>query len=194
MLVSLHIVEESIDIVLPAGREELARLKVGSRVHLFGHIYTMRDAGHKRTLESLEQSGRLPYGLEGQALFYAGPTPPVAPKPAVGSTPARGGRPFGAIGPTTASRMDAATPALLRAGITLTLGKGQRSKEVIDACAETGSVYLMAVGGAAAYLGGFVEESELIAWEDLGTEALRRLKLNGMPAYVGIDTTGATLW
>jgi tartrate dehydratase beta subunit/fumarate hydratase class I family protein len=89
--------------------------------------------------------------------------------------------------------MDAATPALLAAGITLTLGKGSRSEEVARACAATGSVYLVAVGGAAAYLGGFVEESRLIAWGDLGTEALRRLTLTGLPAFVGIDSRGNTL-
>lgn len=150
----------------------------GDAVKLYGSIYTMRDAGHRRTLEYLNKHGELPFGLKGQALFYAGPTP------------AKAGRPFGAIGPTTASRMDAATPALLEAGITLTLGKGRRSEEVAQACAATGSVYLVAVGGAAAYLAGFVEASELIAWEDLGTEALRRLTLQGLPAFVGIDSRG----
>jgi len=166
------------DIRLPASREELAKLKPGNAVRLFGTIYTMRDVGHQRCLAALKEEGKLPFGLEGQALFYAGPTPP------------RAGRPFGAIGPTTAARMDKATPALLEAGIVLTLGKGRRSKEVAQACAATGSIYLVAVGGAAAYLGSFVEKSELIAWEDLGPEALRRLTLNGLPAFVGIDSRG----
>lgn len=166
--------------MLPAQKQDLAALVPGQEVRLFGSIYTMRDAGHMRTLEHLKQTGELPFGLNAQALFYAGPTPPKA------------GRPFGAIGPTTASRMDAATPALLEAGITLTLGKGRRSAEVAQACKNTGSVYLIAVGGAAAYLASFVESSELIAWEDLGTEALRRLTLKGLPAFVGIDSRGQT--
>ena len=166
------------DIELPASKETLAQLAPGQAVRLFGSIYTMRDAGHMRTLEYLKQKGELPFGLSGQALFYAGPTPP------------RAGRALGAIGPTTASRMDSATPALLKAGINLTLGKGRRSAEVAQACADTGSVYLMAVGGAAAYLASFVQASELIAWEDLGTEALRHLTLNGLPAFVGIDSRG----
>ncbi len=174
--------KSAIDITLPATKKELAQLVQGDKVHLSGSIYTMRDAGHTRALECLQQTGVLPFDLCGQALFYAGPTPP------------RGGRAVGAIGPTTASRMDGATPALLEAGINLTLGKGRRSDEVVRACAATGSVYLMAVGGAAAYLGGFVEKSELIAWEDLGTEALRRLTLNALPAYVGIDSRGNTEW
>jgi dTMP kinase len=171
-----------VNITLPATRQQLADLAVGDEVRLFGTIYTMRDAGHLRALEHLNLHGELPYNLDGQALFYAGPTEPAA------------GRPFGAIGPTTASRMDFATPELLEAGITLTLGKGSRSHRVVEACAKTGGVYLIAVGGAAAYLASYVENSELIAWQDLGTEALRRLTLNGLPAFVGIDARGNALW
>jgi len=170
--------QDAIDIHLPASKEELVRLKPGDAVCLYGTIYTMRDVGHQRCLALLKEEGSLPFGLEGQALFYAGPTP------------SRAGRPFGAIGPTTSSRMDEATPALLEAGITLTLGKGRRSKQVAQACAKAGSVYLIAVGGAAAYLGSFVVASELIAWDDLGPEALRRLTLKGLPAFVGIDSRG----
>jgi fumarate hydratase class I/fumarate hydratase subunit beta len=170
-----------LDIKLPASVESLSPLRSGDAVRLYGSIYTMRDAGHARALAYLHERGELPFGLGGQALFYAGPTPP------------RAGRPFGAIGPTTATRMDFAAPELYRAGITLTLGKGKRSAEVAAACATTGGVYLVAVGGAAAYLAGFVTASELIAWEDLGTEALRRLTLAGLPAFVGIDSRGVTL-
>lgn len=177
----MQTMQTALDIWLPASREDLSKLKPGDAVHLHGTIFTMRDAGHQRCLQALNKEGCLPFGLEGQALFYAGPTPP------------RAGRPCGAIGPTTAARMDDATPALLKAGITLTLGKGRRSKEVAQACAATGSVYLIAVGGAAAYLGGFVKTSELIAWEDLGPEALRRLTLCGLPAFVGIDSRGACI-
>ena len=174
--------KQAIDITLPAHKEELAKLEPGDAVRLFGTIYTMRDAGHMRALTALKETGELPFGLNEQALFYAGPTP------------ARAGRPLGAIGPTTSARMDAATPAMLRAGINLTLGKGKRSQEVIEACKETGSVYLMAIGGAAALLASFVSESEIVAWEDLGTEGLRKLTLTGLPAYVGVCSKGNAYW
>ncbi|MDR0350031.1 MAG: FumA C-terminus/TtdB family hydratase beta subunit [Coriobacteriales bacterium] len=167
---------------LPATRKELSTLNVGDAVALYGTIYTMRDAGHRRALEYLEQHGELPFDLAGQALFYAGPTPAVA------------GRPFGAIGPTTASRMDFATPQLLRAGITVMLGKGRRSPEVVCACAQTESVYLATTGGAAALLAGYVIAAEPVAWDDLGTEALSRLVLAGMPAFVAIDARGSDLY
>jgi fumarate hydratase class I/fumarate hydratase subunit beta len=167
---------------LPSAREQLESLNAGDAVALYGTVYTMRDAGHRRALEYLEREGELPFDLAGQALFYAGPTPPAA------------GRPFGAIGPTTASRMDFATPQLLRAGITLMLGKGRRSPAVIEACAQTRSVYLATTGGAAALLAGFVVCAETVAWDDLGTEALRRLVLDGMPAFVAIDTRGVDLY
>jgi len=167
---------------LPATAEQLVGLRAGDEVALFGTVYTMRDAGHLRALEHLNAHGELPYGLNGQALFYAGPTEP------------KNGYPCGAVGPTTASRMDFATPALLDAGITVTLGKGRRAQAVVDACARCGCIYLAATGGAAAYLAQFVTEAELVAWQDLGTEALRRLTLEGFPAFVAIDTTGATLW
>jgi fumarate hydratase class I/fumarate hydratase subunit beta len=173
---------------LPAGREQLANLRVGNEVALYGTIYTMRDAGHARALAYLEQHGELPFDLAGQALFYAGPTP----APPTGS-PASG-QPFGAIGPTTASRMDFATPALLNAGVNVLLGKGVRSAEVVAACKATGSVYLAATGGAAALLASYVTASELVAWEDLGTEALRRLTLDGLPAFVAIDTEGSSIY
>jgi fumarate hydratase class I/fumarate hydratase subunit beta len=167
---------------LPAAREQLHDLRVGDAVALYGVIYTMRDAGHQRARAYLDECGKLPFDLKGQALFYAGPTPAAA------------GRPFGAVGPTTASRMDFATPQLLRAGITVMLGKGRRSSEVVEACVQTGSVYLVATGGAAAFLAGFVTTAETLAWEDLGTEALRRLTLNGMPAFVAIDARGNNLY
>jgi dTMP kinase len=169
-----------IDIQLPVTRAQLATLAVGDEVRLFGTIYTMRDAGHARALAHLSSKGELPFELAGHALFYAGPTAPV------------GERPFGAIGPTTASRMDFAAPQLYEAGITVTLGKGARSAAVAAACAATGSVYLIAVGGAAALLASYVRSSELVAWEDLGPEALRRLTLDGLPAFVGIDAMGNT--
>ena len=176
---------------LPATKEQLAVFKAGDKVVLYGTIYTMRDAGHTRALDHLETQGVLPFDLKGQALFYAGPAGQAPSEVAAGQ--ARKER-FTAIGPTTASRMDFATPQFLEAGITVTLGKGKRAQTVIDACARTGSVYLAATGGAAAYLAQFVTAAELIAWDDLGPEALYRLSLHGLPAYIAIDATGATLW
>lgn len=167
---------------LPLDKARLADLRAGEEVLLSGPVYTMRDAGHARCLEALAQEGRLPFGLAGQTLFYAGPTP------------ALGMRPFGAIGPTTASRMDFATPALMRAGIVATIGKGKRSQEVIDACIETGGVYFSAIGGIAAKLAGCIVSSELVAWEDLGTEALRRVVVEDMPVFVEVDALGGDLY
>ena len=142
-------------LTLPCPREELARLAAGDEVLLSGTLYTMRDAGHQRALECLERDGRLPFGLDGQVLFYAGPT--------------------------TASRMDFAAPALFEAGVTACIGKGKRSPAVVEACRATGSAYFAAVGGIAALLARHVTASDLVAWDDLGTEALRRLTVDKLP-------------
>jgi len=173
---------DPIRVDLPASRDALSALRAGDEVRLYGPVYTSRDAGHARLLGALAADGCLPHELEGETLFYAGPTPPAA------------GRPVGAVGPTTAKRMDAATPALLRAGIAATIGKGSRSEEVREAFAETGSVYFAAVGGAAALLALHVTSVEPVAWEDLGTEALVRMTLDGFPAFVGVDTLGNDLY
>ncbi len=167
---------------LPCSREEIARLKAGDEVRLYGVVYTMRDAGHARALAALDETGDLPYGLAGQVIFYAGPTPAAA------------GRPLGSVGPTTASRMDFATPRLMEAGIIGCIGKGKRSTEVIQACRLTKSVYFAAVGGIAALLATHVISSEDVAWDDLGTEALRRLVLDEFPAFVAVDTEGNDLY
>lgn len=173
---------EPIRIDLPVTRATLGSLRAGDEVRLYGPVYTARDAGHLRLLEALERDGELPFGLRGQTIFYAGPTPPAA------------GRPAGAVGPTTAKRMDGATPRLLHAGIVATIGKGARSDEVRRAFAETGSVYFAAVGGAAALLATFVTTAAIVAWPELGTEALVRMELAGLPAFVAIDSTGADLY
>lgn len=175
-------VAEPIRIQLPATRESLAPLRAGDEVVLSGPVFTARDATHARLLEALERDGALPFGLAGHTLFYAGPTPPAA------------GRPAGAVGPTTAKRMDGATPALLRAGIVATIGKGARAAEVREACVETGSVYFAAVGGAAALLAQHVVAAEPVAWDDLGTEALVRMELRDFPVFVAIDTAGHDLY
>jgi fumarate hydratase class I/fumarate hydratase subunit beta len=173
---------EPLRVDLPVTRERLAELSAGDEVRLFGPVYTSRDAGHELLLAQLADEGMLPHGLEGATLFYAGPTPAAA------------GRPVGSIGPTTAKRMDAATPALLRAGVVAAIGKGARSESVRAVFAETGSVYFAAVGGAAALLATHVTAAEPIAWPHLGTEALVRMTLEGFPAFVAIDARGNDLY
>lgn len=142
----------------------------------------LRDAGHVRLLAEFEEHGSLPYGLDGATIFYAGPSPAAA------------GRPFGAVGPTTASRMDFAAPTLHRAGVAATIGKGVRADEVARACKETGSVYFVATGGAAALLARCVVSGEMVAYDDLGTEALRRIEVCDLPVFVGIDTRGECIY
>jgi len=175
-------VSEPIRIELPVTRVTLALLAAGDEVRLSGPVYTARDAGHERLLAEVAERGELPFDLAGQTLFYAGPTPAVP------------GYPAGSVGPTTAKRMDAATPALLHAGIVAVIGKGSRSAEARAAFVETGSVYFAAVGGAAALLGAHVVAADPVAWPELGTEALVRLTLSDFPAFVAIDATGADLY
>lgn len=169
---------------LPLDREQIKTLKVGDYCLLSGAMYTLRDAGHMRLLEELDAQGcdALPYSLDGQTIFYAGPTPSSA------------GRPFGAIGPTTASRMDFAAPRLHDAGIAATVGKGIRSKAVKDACVRNGAVYFVTVGGAAAYLAKCITSEEVLAYDDLGTEALRRIEVVDFPVFVGIDVQGSDIY
>lgn len=171
-----------ITVTLPASRATLAQLRAGDEVRLSGPVFTARDATHARLLEALERDGVLPFGLAGQTLFYAGPTPAAA------------GRPAGAVGPTTAKRMDEATPALLEAGIVASIGKGARSAAVREAHVTTGSVYFAAVGGAAALLATHVRAAEPVAWPELGTEALVRMELVDFPAFVAIDSLGNDLY
>ena len=173
---------KTVSLTLPLTRADLADLEVGDEVLLSGPVYTMRDAGHERALQCLEDTGRLPFDLEGATLFYAGPTPAAA------------GRPLGSVGPTTASRMDFAAPALHRAGVAAPVGKGRRSSEVRDACRATGSVYFVACGGAAAYLAKCVASSETVAYDDLGTEALRRIDVVDFPVFVGVDVRGRDVY
>ena len=167
-------------LTLPLNRGQLRELRAGDACLLTGPLFTLRDAGHLRLVAEMDAQGNeeLPYGLSGQAIFYAGPTPASA------------GRPFGAIGPTTASRMDFAAPRLYDAGIAATIGKGLRSEEVRQACIRNGAVYFVAVGGAAAYLAKCVTSEQTLSYDDLGTEALRRVEVADFPVFVGIDTYG----
>lgn len=173
---------EPLRLTLPLKRQDRARLAAGQQVLLSGPAYTSRDAGHMRILAALRETGELPFGLSGQTIFYAGPTPAAA------------GRPFGSVGPTTASRMDFATPELMDAGLAACIGKGKRSPEVIEACVRNESVYFAAVGGIAALLAKHVTATETIAWEDLGTEALRRIELSELPVFVAVDARGRDLY
>lgn len=173
---------EPVRISLPDDIARLRTLSEGTPVLLSGAVYTARDATHERLVAELDRDGALPYGLAGQVLFYAGPTPPAA------------GRPAGAVGPTTARRMDEWSPQLLAAGIAATIGKGARSEAVRRACVEYGAVYLATVGGAAALLATKVASATPVAYADLGTEALVRMDLVDFPAWIAIDAQGRDLY
>lgn len=166
----------------PITNENLMELKAGDSVLLSGYIYTARDAAHKRLVELLKQGKPLPFDVEGQTIYYVGPSP------------AREGRPIGSAGPTTSYRMDAYTPDLLEKGLKGMIGKGKRSKEVIEAMKKHGAVYFAAIGGAAALNAKCVRTSELVAYEDLGAEAITRLLVEDLPLIVVIDSEGGNYY
>ena len=151
------------NISAPITTEEAKSLRAGDYVYITGTIYTARDAAHKRMSESLGKGETLPIDMENNIIYYMGPSP------------AREGRPIGSAGPTTASRMDKYAPKLLNLGLKGMIGKGKRSKEVIDAVVRNGCVYFAAVGGAGAILSKCIKTSEVVAYDDLGTEAIRKL-------------------
>ena len=163
-------------------RQMAPRLHAGDRVLLSGRVYTSRDAAHKRMDEALDRGESLPIDIKDQAIYYMGPSP------------AREGRPIGSAGPTTASRMDKYAPRLLDLGQTAMIGKGKRSQAVIDAVVRNGCVYLAAIGGAGALLSKCIKSSEVIAYEDLGTEAIRKLQVENLPLIVVIDSEGNNLY
>jgi fumarate hydratase subunit beta len=163
---------------LPPDDAALRALAAGEQVELFGDALTMRDAALRR-LDSIVRAGeKPPFDVAGQLVFHAGPTPPAA------------GRPTGAIGPTTSARMDRFLGMLFKLGCRATLGKGPRSAEARELHEAFGAVYLAAVGGIAALYGAMVEEVEPVAWEELGAEAVFRVRLSGLPALVAIDSRG----
>lgn len=166
----------------PMSKEAAGGLRAGDYVYINGTIYTARDAAHKRMYETLEQGGTLPLEMDGNVIYYMGPSP------------AREGRPIGSAGPTTASRMDKYAPALLDLGLIGMIGKGKRSAAVKEAIVRNGAVYFAAVGGAGALLSKSVTKSEVIAYDDLGTEAIRRLEVENFPAIVVIDSEGTDLY
>lgn len=169
-------------IQVPISKEDAKSLRAGDYVLLYGTIYTARDAAHKRMYEALAEGKELPLDWKGNVVYYMGPSP------------AREGRPIGSAGPTTASRMDKYTPQLLDLGLGAMIGKGKRSQAVIDAVVRNGSVYFAAVGGAGALLSQRIKSSEVIAYDDLGTEAIRKLEVRDFPVIVVIDSEGNNLY
>lgn len=167
---------------VPISREDAGSLRAGDYVYLTGTIYTARDAAHKRMQDTLDAGNALPIQMEGNVIYYMGPSP------------AREGRPIGSAGPTTASRMDKYAPKLLDLGLGAMIGKGKRSQAVIDAIVRNRSVYFAAVGGAGALLSKCITSSEVIAYDDLGTEAIRRLEVEHFPVIVVIDCEGNNLY
>ncbi len=166
----------------PVSRADLAPLKAGDTVLLSGVVYTARDAAHKRMMELLDQGKPLPFPVEGSALYYVGPTPE------------RPGEVIGSAGPTTSGRMDAYSPRLLDLGQAIMIGKGARNGAVKEAVVRNGGVYLAALGGAGALMSASVKALEVICWEDLGCEAVRRLEVEDMPLTVILDSRGGDLY
>ena len=159
----------------PLDTETISSLKAGDFVYISGTIYTARDAAHKRMSEALAGKGALPIELKNNIIYYLGPSP------------AREGRVIGSAGPTTSGRMDKYTPALLDLGLKGMIGKGRRSKEVKEAVVRNGCVYFAAIGGAGALLSKAIKASEVVAYEDLGTEAVRKLEVENFPVIVVMD-------
>ncbi|WP_419865597.1 Fe-S-containing hydro-lyase [Fictibacillus phosphorivorans] len=168
----------AIQLSCPISDEEIKTLKAGDRVLLSGTIYTARDAAHKRMSEALQNSGKLPVQIAGQIIYYVGPTP------------AKPGQVIGSAGPTTSGRMDKYTPALLELGLKGMIGKGYRSDEVVESIKKNKAVYFGAIGGSGALIARTIKSSEIIAYQDLGPEAIYKLEVKEFPAIVIIDSKG----
>lgn len=166
----------------PLDMETVNTLKAGDYVYISGTIYTARDAAHKRMFESILSGNDIPMDLKNNIIYYLGPTP------------AKPGMVIGSAGPTTSSRMDKYTPLLLEKGLKGMIGKGKRSKEVVEAMKKEKAVYFAAIGGAGALLSKCIKKSEVIAYDDLGTEAIRRLEVEEFPSIVVIDSEGNNLY
>ena len=167
---------------VPFDADIVKELKAGDYVYLTGTIYTARDAAHNRMYEALQNGETLPFDIEGNVIYYMGPSP------------AREGRPIGSAGPTTASRMDKYTPALLELGMRGMIGKGRRTEAVRESMMKNQAVYFAAVGGAGALLSKSILQAEVIAYEDLGTEAIRKLEIKDFPVIVVMDCEGNNLY
>lgn len=169
-------------ITTPLTDEVIEDLTAGDFVYISGTIYTARDAAHKRMFESLENKNELPFDLKQNIIYYLGPTP------------AREGKVIGSAGPTTSSRMDKYTPSLLEQGLKGMIGKGKRSEEVIQSMIKNHCVYFAAIGGAGALLSKAILSCEIIAYDDLGTEAIRKLEVKNFPAIIVIDAKGENMY
>lgn len=169
-------------ITTPITGEITKELKSGDYVYITGTIYVARDAAHKRMIEALERGEELPIDIKNSTIYYMGPSP------------ARKGRPIGSAGPTTASRMDKYAPTLLDLGEKAMIGKGKRTGEVIDAIVRNKAVYFAAIGGAGALLSKCITKSEIVCYEDLGAEAIRRIEVQDFPVIVVIDSEGNNLY
>ncbi len=169
-------------ITAPLEKDAVKKLRAGDYVWITGTVYTARDAAHKRMQEALDKGQELPVDWKSNIIYYMGPSP------------ARPGRVIGSAGPTTASRMDPYTPRLLDMGLLGMIGKGKRSPEVTEAIVRNGAVYLAAVGGAGALLSKQIKKAEVVAYDDLGTEAIRRLEVEDLPVIVVIDAQGNDLY
>ena len=169
-------------ITTPFTEEVTKDLKSGDYVYITGTIYVARDAAHKRMIEALQRGEELPIDIKDSTIYYMGPSP------------AREGRPIGSAGPTTATRMDRYAPTLLDLGEKAMIGKGKRSKEVIDAIVRNHAVYFAAVGGAGALLSKCITKSEIVCYEDLGAEAIRKIEIRDFPVIVVIDSQGNNLY
>lgn len=166
----------------PLSQDDISALSAGDMAYLSGTVYTARDAAHKRLVEMLDAGQALPFDLEGQAVYYAGPCP------------AKPGMVIGSVGPTTSGRMDAYSPRLIKQGLKTMIGKGLRDQAVKKAIVENGGIYFAAIGGAAALMSQCVKEAEVIAFEDLGAEAIRRLLIVKLPVVVAIDSKGRDIY
>ena len=173
---------EPIRIEAPLSDEDVGGLKAGERVLISGVIYTGRDAAHQRLVDLIDGGEELPFDIRGQIIYYVGPTP------------ARPGKPTGAAGPTSSYRMDPYSPILMERGLKGMIGKGMRSQEVVDAMKRFKAVYMAAVGGAGALIARRIKKSEIVAYEDLGPEAIRRLEVEDFPAIVVNDIWGNDLY
>ena len=170
------------NIKAPISDEVAKELRAGDYVYITGTIYTARDAAHKRMWEALEKGEQLPIEMNNNIIYYMGPSP------------AREGRPIGSAGPTTASRMDKYAPKLLDKGLIGMIGKGKRTEEVKEAIVRNKAVYFAAIGGAGALLSKCIKKSEVIAYDDLGTESIRKLEVENLPVIVVIDCEGNNLY
>lgn len=166
----------------PLTKDKVKDLKAGDYVYLSGTVYTARDAAHKRMMDGLSEGVQVPFDMKDQIIYYLGPTPN------------REGQVIGSAGPTTSSRMDKYTPTLLDLGLTGMIGKGKRSEEVVASMKKNTAVYFAAVGGAGALLSKCITKSEVIAYDDLGTEAIRRLEVKNLPVITVIDCEGNNLY